>query len=113
MNETSPSTMLVPMFIRMDTPMAARNSSGSIHDIVDSTSSRMMMGPRMSIAPSTWSTTASCDAAVSADSPVTALPGPYASMYSRTPPIVALSFPGSTVTWYRAVPRVGSSGFTW
>ena len=99
MNETSPSTMLVPMFMMIDTPIAARKSTGSIQAIVDMMSNSKMMGTRMAMAPATWSTTASWDAAVSAASPVTALPSPYESMRDRKPATVALSSPAATVTW--------------
>ncbi len=38
MNETCPRKMFVPMLMRMETPMAAMNSRGSIHDVVDTMS---------------------------------------------------------------------------
>ena len=99
MKVTSPRKMFVPMLMMIDTPIAARKRMGSIHDRVDRIRRRMMMGPRMAAALSTWIRTWSCEKAVSADSPVIAWPSPYVSMSSYRALIVGLSLPDSTVTW--------------
>ena len=104
MNDTSPSTMFVPMLMRMDTPMAAMNSTGSIHDVVDSTSSKRMMGTRMSAALPASSDVLAVVCAVSDASPDTALPGPASSTSARSAGMAAPSEPSATVTWNSAAP---------
>ena len=104
MNETCPSTMFVPMLMRMETPMAAMNSRGSIHDVVDSTSNRMMTGTRMSAAPPASFDVLAVVCAVSAASPDTALPEPASSTRARSAGTAVLSEPSATVTWNSAAP---------
>ena len=72
MNDTSPSTMLVPMLSTMDTPMAAMNSTGSIHESVESTSRSRMAGTMMATAPNTSCTVFAWSCSVSIASPDTA-----------------------------------------
>ena len=79
MKEISPNTMLVPMLMRMATPMLARKSSGATQEVVVSISSSTMMGTAMAAAPSTSVTTRFCMLAVLAASPPMA---PFSPMSS-------------------------------
>ena len=103
-NDTSPNTMFVPMLMRMDTPMAAMNSTGSIQDSVDRTSSSKMTGTMMATAMSTCSTMLARICAVSAASPDTALPSPAPSTSDRNAGTAWASAPSATVTWNSASP---------
>ena len=102
--DTEPRKRLVPMLMRMDTPMAARNSTGSIHESVETTSKSTMMGTTMATALSTWSTMDSRIWAVSMASPATALPDPASSTRARRAAMAGPSSPSVTDTWNRAAP---------
>ena len=102
--DTSPNAIFVPMLMRMDTPMAAMNRTGSIHDNVDSTRSSTMTGTRMATATSTCSIMLARIYAVSAASPETALPAPSSSTSARSAGTASLSAPSASVTWNSALP---------
>ncbi len=48
--DISPRKILVPMLIMMEMPIVNRNSSGSIHDDVDSINIRIMIGNKIASA---------------------------------------------------------------
>ncbi len=79
MNEISSSATLVPMLIRIATPIVSRNSTGSIQEVVEMISSKMMMGIKIIIALSTSDTDMSCVDAVFTASPDTALSSPISA----------------------------------
>ena len=110
--------MLVPMLSTMDTPMAAMNSTGSIHESVESTSRSRMAGTMMATAPSTSCTVFAWSCAVSIASPDTAFarPRPPAAALSalawstrpRRAGMAVPSSPSATVTWNSAVPAASA-----
>ena len=101
MKDILPRNTLVPILINIEIPITARNSSGSIHEVVDSARMMMTAGTSTYAAFSTSVPAACWTVARSGAWPATALSGPISSCMAA---VVFFSMPSAMVTERSALP---------